>query len=143
MRGWSGGGRRGLLAAAVCLLLALFACGCFGKEGTEEKTEDLEFTVVGDAEIPQELRGMIEEKKEEPFRLTYSSGGDLYIASGYGKQESGGYSISVLECYLTENSIVVKTELKGPQDGEQTGTQPSYPFLVIRTELIEKPVVFQ
>ena len=41
MRGWSGRGRRGLLAAAVCLLLALFACGCFGKEGTEEKTEEL------------------------------------------------------------------------------------------------------
>ena len=47
------------------------------------------------------------------------------------------------ELYLTDNSIVVKTELKGPERSEPTGEEPSYPYIVLRTELLEEPVVFQ
>jgi len=60
-----------------------------------------------------------------------------------GKQETGGYSITVPELYLTDNSIIVKTELKGPERSEPTGEEPSYPYIVLRTELLEEPVVFQ
>ena len=95
----------GLLLSCVCLL-----GGCSDK-GAEEKVKDLEFTVVGQNEIPKELMDMIEQKKTEEFRLTYTSGEDLYIAVGYGEQQTGGFSISVPEFYLTENSMVIKTEL--------------------------------
>ena len=37
-------------------------------------------------QTPQELAQIIEEKKNDSFRLTYTSGNDLYIAAGYGKQ---------------------------------------------------------
>ena len=90
-----------------------------------------------------ELAQIIEEKKNDSFRLTYTSGNELYIADGYGKQETGGYSITVPELYLTDNSIIVKTELKGPERSEPTGEEPSYPYMVLRTELLEEPVVFQ
>ena len=93
--------------------------------------------------VSQELAQIIEEKKNDSFRLTYTSGNDLYIAAGYGKQETGGYSITVPELYLTDNSIIVKTELKGPERSEPTGEEPSYPYIVLRTELLEEPVVFQ
>ena len=85
-----------------------------------EKLRDLEFAVIGPDETPQELAQIIEEKKNDSFRLTYTSGNDLYIAAGYGKQETGGYSITVPELYLTDNSIIVKTELKGPERSEPT-----------------------
>lgn len=127
----------GLLLSCVCLL-----GGCSDK-GAEEKVKDLEFTVVGQNEIPKELMDMIEQKKTEEFRLTYTSGEDLYIAVGYGEQQTGGFSISVPEFYLTENSMVIKTELQGPEQGSQQAASPSYPFIVIKTKFIEEPVVFQ
>lgn len=126
----------GLLLSCVCLL-----GGCSDK-GAEEKVKDLEFTVVGQNEIPKELMDMIEQKKAEEFRLTYTSGEDLYIAVGYGEQQTGGFSISVPEFYLTENSMVIKTELQGPEQGSQQAASPSYPFIVIKTKFIEEPVVF-
>lgn len=127
----------GLLLSCVCLL-----GGCSDK-GAEEKVKDLEFTVVGQNEIPRELMDMIEQKKTEEFRLTYTSGEDLYIAVGYGEQQTGGFSISVPEFYLTENSMVIKTELQGPEQGSQQAASPSHPFIVIKTKFIEEPVVFQ
>ena len=127
----------GLLLSCVCLL-----GGCSDK-GAEEKVKDLEFTVVGQNEIPRELMDMIEQKKTAEFRLTYTSGEDLYIAVGYGEQQTGGFSISVPEFYLTENSMVIKTELQGPEQGGQQAASPSYPFIVIKTKFIEEPVVFQ
>lgn len=56
---------------------------------------------------------------------------------GYGVQPTGGYSISVNELYLTDNSIVVNTELKGPEKGENAGAEQSFPYIVIRTEYLE------
>ncbi len=127
----------GFLLSGICLL-----GGCSGK-AAEEKVKDLEFTVVGQNEIPMELMDMIEQKKTGEFRLTYTSGENLYIAVGYGEQQTGGFSISVPEFYLTDNSIIIKTELQGPEQGTQQGASPSYPFIVVKTEFIEEPVVFQ
>ena len=62
---------------------------------------------------------------------------------GYGEQATGGYSISVNELYLTENSIVIDTELKGPEKGETVGVEKSYPYIAVQTEYLENPVIFQ
>lgn len=134
--------RLAALSAGILLACACLLGGCFGK-APEEKIKDLEFTVVGADEIPRELVDMIEQKKTGEFRLTYTSGEDLYIAVGYGEQQTGGFSISVPEFYLTDNSIIIKTELQGPEQGTQQGASPSYPFVVIKTKFIEEPVVFQ
>ena len=90
-----------------------------------------------------ELKKLIAEKQQQPFKLTYSDEQNLYIAVGYGVQPTGGYSISVNDLYLTDNSIVINTELKGPEKGENAGTEQSFPFIVIKTEYLENPVVFQ
>jgi hypothetical protein len=85
---------------------------------------------------------VIEEKKELPFKFTYQDGGYLYICIGYGKQESGGYSISMDDLYLTENAIYVRTTLIGPSaDVVSEGVQ-SYPYIVIKTEYLDYSVVF-
>ncbi|MEY8356660.1 protease complex subunit PrcB family protein [Lachnospiraceae bacterium 54-53] len=131
------------LGLALWVLVTGTLSGCFAGGDDGEKVRDLEFTVVADADIPQELRQIIAEKQQSPFKLTYSDDQNLYIVVGYGQQAGGGYSIAVNELYLTENSIVLDTELIGPDKGENTGTEPSYPFIVIRTEMSELPVVFQ
>ena len=79
----------------------------------------------------------------QPFKLTYTDDKNLYIAVGYGAQPTGGYSISIRELYLTENSIVLATELMGPEKGEDPGTEKSFPYIVLRTELLEEPVIFK
>lgn len=108
-----------------------------------KKLEDIEFTVLSEDEIPEELMGQIEEKKQEEFKLTYSDNSNLYIARGYGKQESSGYSISVDDLYLTENAVFIHTSLIGPAASEQVENSESFPYVVVKLELTDKNVVFE
>ena len=102
-----------------------------------------EFWNAKHSQIYPELRKLTEEKKIAPFKLTYTNDGGLYIAVGYGEQPSGGYSIAVNELYLTENAIVIDTELKGPESAEESGAEKSYPYVVVQTEYLEQPIIFQ
>ena len=129
------------LLCKVCIWMAvfsLFLSGCSILDKKEEKVRDLEIMPVSDNELPQELQMLISQKTSAP-----STDENLYIAVGYGPQEGGGYSISVNELYLTGNSIVIDTELKGPETGENTGTESSSPYIVVKTELLDLPVVFR
>ena len=93
----------------------------------EEKVRDLTITPVSDSGLPQELQTLIKQKTSAPFKMTYTTDENLYIAVGYGPQEGGGYSICVNELYLTGNSVVIATELKGPENGEDKGVESSSP----------------
>lgn len=138
---------RGKMMWLACLLLWAFLVrvltGCSVEKENQDKVRDLEFMVVGEADLPEELKNLVMEKKAAPFKLTYSNDQGLYIVVGYGEQATGGYSISVNELYLTENSIVIDTELKGPEKGEDVGAEKSYPYIVAKTEYLENPVIFQ
>ncbi len=125
------------------VLMVRVLTGCSVEKENQDKVRDLESTIVGEADLPEELKNLIEEKKSAPFKLTYSNDQGLYIVVGYGEQATGGYSISVNELYLTENSIVIDTELKGPEKGETVGVEKSYPYIVVQTEYLENPVIFQ
>lgn len=134
--------------AGKWLMLGIFVmvfgvlAGC-GKSSDSAKVRDLEFTVVDQEWLPEELKAIIEEKKTQPFKMTYSDDENLYIVVGYGPQETGGYSIQVKELYLTDNAIVFDTELLGPEKGETVAKETSYPVIVVQTELLENPVIFQ
>jgi len=131
----------------ACLLIWVVVVrmltGCSMNKDDENKVRDLEFSVTGEADVPEELQKIISEKKTSPFKLTYSNDQNLYIVVGHGEQPTGGYSISVDDLYLTDNSIVIDTELKGPEKGETPGEEKSYPYIVVKTEFLENPVVFQ
>lgn len=132
-----------LMGLFAWVLVVRSLSGCSFNHDNGNKVRDLEFTVMAEADVSQELKELIADKQKTPFKLTYSDDKNLYIVVGYGEQSSGGYSIAVNKLYLTENSIVIDTDLLGPEKGENTGTEPSYPFIVIKTELSELPVVFQ
>lgn len=127
-------------------MAAVFLAGCAADWlTTAEKTEkvrDLEFTVVGEDRQPEELKKILEEKKKEEFKMTYTDQEYLYICIGYGEQPTGGYSITVNELYLTENAVYVDTNLLGPQTAEKEKEGASYPYIVLKTEAVDKSVVF-
>lgn len=130
------------ILSVLSLVVTCFFCGCnlMGEESV--KLRDLEMTVLGEERIPKELCAIIEEKKSQPFELTFKDENYLYICIGYGEQSSGGYSIVVDDLYLTDKSICVSTTLLGPEGKKGDNPVPSYPFIVIRTELLDKPVTF-
>jgi hypothetical protein len=115
---------------------------CAAKQDPMEKIKDWEFTVIAEENIPEELLATIEEKKAEPFKLTFQDKGFLYICVGYGTQNTGGYSIAVNALYETANALYVDTNLIGPDMEEKGHNTPSYPYIVLKAEYTEKPVVF-
>ncbi len=132
-----------LLLSLTIMITIIGFVGC-KKEDTEvKKVKDLEFTVVEDADLPGELKEIIDEKKEEPFKLSYSNKNNLYIVVGYGKQNSGGYSISVDELYLTSNAIYINTTLIGPSKEDMVSQGVTYPYVVVKLEFREERIVFE
>lgn len=133
---------RRILSLFLAVLLIL--CGGCGIEKTDgSKISDLAYEMVEEENIPEELKAKIEEKKAADFKLTYESDGCIYVVRGYGEQETGGYSIQVLEFYQTLNTVVLHTNLVGPSRDELKNTAPSYPYVVLRTQNPEKNVVFE
>lgn len=134
-------GKRLCSVMLVCLMcMGVIACGA--KQDAMEKIKDLEFSVIAEDNLPEELLGIITEKKAQPFKITFQDQGFVYICIGYGEQETGGYSISVNELYETGNAIYIDTNLVGPKAEEKSKLSPSYPYVVVKTEYIDKPVVF-
>ena len=128
------------LILLVCLATMLWGCG---SDPSSENRTDLDFTVVTSDQIPSELLQILESKKEGNFALTYSDGSFLYIAIGAGKQPTGGYSYAIQGLWLGDNAIYIDADLLGPSAEEQTTKVPSYPYVVVKLEHREEPVVFQ
>lgn len=121
----------------------LLFTGCKSENTDVKKIKDLEFTVVEDADVPEQLMQIINEKKKEPFKMSYSNEDNLYIVVGYGEQSTGGYSISVDELFLTSNAVYIDTNLIGPSETDYVTNAVTYPYVVVKTEFIDKSVVFQ
>lgn len=126
------------------LMVCLFLQGCgLAVINPMEKIRDVEYTVMTEENIPEEVMREINTRKEKEFKLTFRDGENLYICIGYGEKERGGYSVSVLELYEARNGVYVETELTAPnEENPSTKKTPTYPFIVIKTEYQEKPVVF-
>lgn len=127
-----------IIFVALCML-----CGCSSTKITKEDKIPVDFTVVEKSAIPPELLRIIEEKKAEEFTMSYSLDGYLYIAVGYGTKNTGGYSIQVEELYETKSNIGINTTLVGPKAGEAVNKMPTYPFIVVKTEYIDKNIIFE
>ena len=132
------------IAALWLAAMAVILTGCSVLSEESVKLQDIAFTVVSEEKQPAELRTIIEEKKSSPFQLTYNDGEYLYIVIGYGEQPEGGYSIAVNEMYLTEDNIYVSTTLLGPDSTDNRSAQtPSCPYIVLKMDYLDKPVVFE
>ncbi len=130
---------------SLVVLMVLFVTilqGCSFGSISKDKVRDLEYTIVPDEDVPEELKTIIEEKKSQAFQLSYAAGNDLYIAIGYGEQKTGGYSIVLEELYATDDAVIVSTNLLGPGKEEKVESALTYPYIVIKTEYLDLPVKY-
>lgn len=132
-----------IVCAVVIFLLTIQISGCEGNYKGSEKGLNLEYTVLGETKIPEEFLSQIEEKKAEKFELTYRDNEYLYIAKGFGEQKTSGSSISVTNLICEDQTIYFESKLVIPQGKENLNSISSFPYIVIKTELIDFPVVFR
>ncbi len=141
-------GKNGKEAVAVAIVICIMAggvlCGC-GQTSSRQKQEEIEcdYTVVATRDCPEEFLKNLEEKKINPFQMTYQDGTYLYMAVGYGEQKTGGYSILVKKLTETKDKIFLNTELRGPSKEEVVLEKPSFPYVVIKMENKSEEVVFE
>ncbi len=127
----------------ICfVVLAVLLTGCRADKIDEKKITDLEYTVTSEERLPEELKVLVEGKKEQPFKMTYHDGDYLYICQGYGTQPTGGYSIQVEEVYRTSNAIYFSAVLIGPSATELKTEKETTPYIVVKTEYQDMTVVF-
>ena len=139
---------RKMVCLITVMILSVVFTGCTGihlsdtHQGAGEKVRDLEYTILSEERIPEELKPLLEERKEEPFEMTYSDKEYLYICVGYGRQEYSGHSIVVNNLFLGENGILIDTSLLGPEAGKEKINTVQFPIIVLKTELVEEVPLF-
>lgn len=131
------------LFSIICLIMLLFSLSGCSKNETPAKTNDIDFTVVSAGDVPEELNKLIKERKKNTFELTFSDNAALYVVKGYGKQPTGGYSIVVNDFYQSNDDLIFDTELFGPKKDDTFSTLPSYPYIIVKTEFRNNPVIFR
>lgn len=124
----------------VCLFI--FTAGCEKQTKPAERGKDLDYTVVAVRDCPQDFLKELEEKKINPFQMTYMDGEYLYIALGYGEQPTGGFSIAVHGLYETGEKLCLEAELLGPGKDETVKEKASYPYIIIKTEKTDREILF-
>ena len=135
--------RRWAAGILTVALLSCFLCGCSIEKVKAGDGVKPEYTVMKEEDFPDKVKELIEEHKETEFQLTYQDSGYLYLMKGYGKQQTGGYSIQIEDLSLWENAIHLQTVLIGPGEGEELKEEPSYPCLVVKMKYREEPVIFE
>lgn len=124
----------------LAFLLAFTACD--KEQASSGELQDLEFSIASEQELPDNLRTIIEQRKEQPFQLTYTTSDALYLVKGYGVQDTGGYSIQVRSLCRDDVCIYFDPVLVGPSEQDRVSNTPSYPYIVVKTAPLELPVEF-
>lgn len=146
--------KRSVIKLAALFLVLLFSfSGC--EFSGKEKKQEVEYEVCYDAMLPDELYKILISKKEKPFKLSFVNGENLYIAVGYGEHDRNNLCIKVNELYRTSSAIYMDTTLVtntkeeveyGTQTDSDTeknyGESSMYPYIVIRCEKQDLPVIF-
>lgn len=127
----------------IFALLVMVFTGCSGKSEKNEGRTDMDFTVVPREDMPDEIKGIIEEKQSGEFTMSYGMDGYLYIMRGYGTMPTGGYSIRVDSLAETSDEIFFHTTLVGPQASEPVNKMKTCPYIVVKIEYTDKKIVFE
>lgn len=126
---------------AIFFLAAL--TGCQFEETDSKKIKDLDYTVCDESKLPDELMQLINEKKKDPFKLTYRTNDYLYIVVGYGAQDRTDLNVVMTELYLTENAIFVDTKLSSAESSTLEDNLVTYPWIAVKCERYDVQINFK
>lgn len=132
------------------LFMAIMALGflmsvlmsCEMEETKDTKIKDLDYTICDESKLPDELMTLIQERRKEPFKLTYRTKDYLYIVVGYGAQDRADLNIQLKQLYLTENAIFVETKLNAVEGKTLEDGTVSYPWIAVKCPQYDVQVVF-
>ena len=129
----------------IILMLCVVLLGLTGCKRKEEivKMKDLDFTICDESKMPKELIDIVNEKKENVFKLTFNTKDYLFIVVGYGQQNRSNLSVTVEELYMTKNAIYIDTNLISDETSVKRENLISYPYVVVKCENYELPVLFK
>ena len=133
---------KNIIALMFIVALAVFLTSCSIQNIDTEKIRDLEYVVLEEEYIPEEVYEQMVNDMDEFCRKAYVCSDVLYIVVCYGAQPTEGYSIEVDYLYESSNAILVETTLKGPSGMDKVEDVISYPYIVLRVENVDKTVVF-
>ena len=68
---------RWMIRMVIIFLLIPVLAGCRIVDVSEGEVKEVEYTVLGNEDLPEEVRKLLEEQGQEPFALAYESGGFL------------------------------------------------------------------
>ncbi len=132
-----------LLPAAICViclsLMTMTACS----ENTSGEHTEIEYTVVENEDIPSELKKLIDNKKNNTLRLTYTTKDYTYVVAGFGTKDTSGYSIKVNAVYKSADTIYADFTLVGPAQNEAVNEAATTPYIVLKYEKRDEAVVFR
>lgn len=123
------------------LISALTACKV--EETADKKIKDLDYTICDESKLPDALVQLIQERRKEPFKLTYRTKDYLYIVVGYGAQDRADLSIQLEELYLTKNAIFVKTKMCAQEEKLLEEDKMTYPWIAVKCEAHDVQVTFK
>ncbi len=126
----------------LSVVLATYINGCNVENIDEEKIRDLEYIIVDEEYIPEEVYEQVITDLDEFCRKAYVCSDKLYIVVCYGAQPTEGYTIEVNQLYESSNAVIVETTLKGPSGMDKVAEVITYPYIVLQVENVDKTVVF-
>lgn len=129
-----------LLFLMLCMLLA--GCNYKGKD----VRSDIEFTVCCEKDIPEDFLKIIEDKKQNPFAMSYVTDNEMYVAVGYGAHNQRNLNVVVEDFYVTDKAIYLDTNLfttkMTPTDAARTGEVSMYPYIVLKCDIYDYPIYY-
>ena len=92
--------------------------------------------------IEQEINSWIENSKEIFLGQSREIDGKQYILVTYGKKESNGYTIDIVNTEVLEDHVAVYVEFARPAEGEVVESVENYPYDLETIEATGLPVRF-
>lgn len=136
--------RLGILGLlAILLLMAL--TGCSGDKPVSRSYADMTdvtYEIISGSDVPHKVNEKIFKEKEKGFGFTYRDGNVMYIVFGFGRQNTGGFSIQMAAAKENDSEILIEARLVAPGPEEVVATTPSYPYMILKMANAEKDVQF-
>ena len=129
-----------LVVIAILVILIIMAV-----KGMDESFENVEFTVLSDDQIPQEIKSsVVPEYRDLERALACVFDGKVYVVVTRGEKPTSGFDIAIDRITLHENEnddtvMSVYANFTDPEQGNSISQILTYPMQVAETALTELP----
>lgn len=123
---------RWVVLLCLCAAVCLSATGCVKNLNLSGKKEPVEYVICKETSLPEQLKTLLKEKKKKPVTFTYRNSMYIYLVVCYGKKDFSGYSVRIEECWRSGETLFLRTQLMGPDAGEDSMETETYPYIVVR-----------